>query len=126
MTIDRSPTSMRIARSSRVTILSALLLCAGLGACSHLPDAALVDPAKYDLYSCKQLDHAMKEAADRNRELKRLEARAMRDPSGELVSDLTYVPEFKSWRGNMALMEEVSQRKDCDPPVVVPPEFRTK
>jgi hypothetical protein len=115
MTRERDPDST-VRRAAAV--LPALLLAASLCGCSTVPDAALVDPAKYNLYRCGDLERAMQRLRTRMGELQALKAKAHRGPSGDLIGALAYDPEIKSVRGNMALIAEVSRRKDCEPPVV--------
>jgi hypothetical protein len=94
------------------------LLLGALCACAGVPDAALVDPAKYNYHSCLDLERAMKTDRDRDRQLQALARKTMRDQQGVVIGTLSYGPEFKYLRGDMALIEQVSKRKECSPPVV--------
>jgi hypothetical protein len=102
----------------RGRLVASALLAAALSGCSGVPDAALVDPAKYTVYDCANLAKAMTTVRDRMRELYALEAKAGRQQPGVMISALTYTPEVKTLRGETALIEQESRRKDCQPPVV--------
>src|SRR4051812_446579 len=61
-------------------MLALLLLAVELGGCAQVGDsfasAAFVDPARYDLYDCKQLEGERKTLATRSAELQGLIAKA--------------------------------------------------
>lgn len=102
---------------------AAIALAVALAGCSAIPDAALVDPAKYDFYNCAQLTIEMGKLAKRGHELQQLKAKAARGPGGATVSAVTYEPEYKMLHGNMELIAAQSKRKDCNPAIVIAPEF---
>jgi hypothetical protein len=116
MTSARAIATKTAARFGR--FVGPALLLGALCACAGVPDAALVDPAKYNYHSCIDLDHAMKIDRDRDRELQGLARKTMRTQQGVVIGTLSYGPEFKYLRGDMALIEQVSKRKECSPPVV--------
>jgi len=64
--------------------LALVALGAGLSGCAGMSDAispAFADPAKYDLYDCKQLEPERKSLANRSAELQGLMAKAETTPS---------------------------------------------
>ena len=73
------------AAAMRVAVIGALAW--GLGACASGPSSSMfVDPAMYELYSCKQLGVARRVTNDRVTELERLMAKAETGAAGSLVS----------------------------------------
>jgi hypothetical protein len=108
--------------ASRTTAAVALLvLCAGLGAglggCANVGDSfasgAFVDPAKYDLYDCKQLEGERKNLATRTAELQGLIAKAETGTGGSVVGELAYRNDYISARASSKLAEEMWQRNKC-------------
>ena len=95
-------TSFAIARAAMMAGLLAVLGgCAG-GATS----SAFVDPAKYDLYNCKQLGTARRTTDSRVVELEGLMAKAQTGAGGALVSGLAYQTEYLTARGQRDLIDE--------------------
>jgi hypothetical protein len=114
-------------RLSRVATASALLLLTTtLCGCAQMGDAmssAFVDPAKYDLYECKQLESERKGLANRASDLQRLMAKAETGVGGAVVSELAYRNDYISTRGQQKLAEEAWQRNKCQetPPAAPTP-----
>ena len=119
--------------SSRAAILLALLaLGGGLSGCAEMSDSmtsAFADPAKYDLYECKQLEPERKMLANRLAELQGLMAKAETGVAGPVVAELAYRNEYIAVRGQSKLAEEAWQKNRCkdarpevklEPPVVAP------
>ena len=95
-----------------------LLLFAGsLGGCADVGDtfvsAAFVDPARYDLYDCKQLEGERKGLALRTAELQGLIAKAGTGTGGAVVGELAYRNDYISVRGQARLAEEMWRRNKC-------------
>ena len=120
-----------------VTAMALLVLGAGLSGCADMSDSmtsAFVDPAKYDLYDCKQLESERKSLATRQAELQGLMAKADTGVAGPVVSELAYRNDYISVRGQSRLADEAWQRNKCHPstpaaaapvaPVVSPPNVR--
>jgi hypothetical protein len=118
---------------SRAAILLALLaLGVGLSGCAEMSDSmtsAFADPAKYDLYECKQLEPERKTLANRLAELQGLMAKAETGVAGPVVAELAYRNEYIAVRGQSKLAEEAWQKNRCkdakpepkiEPPVVAP------
>jgi hypothetical protein len=88
----------------------------GLGGCANMSDSmssAFADPAKYDLYECKQLEAERKTLATRSAELQGLMAKAETGAGGAVVSELAYRNEYIAVRGQSRLADEAWQRNKC-------------
>src|SRR6202521_4485874 len=95
----------------RAALAAALLVLGiGLGGCADMSDSmtsAFADPAKYDLYECKQLEAERKTLATRAAELQGLMAKAETGAAGVVVSELAYRNDYISVRGQARLADEV-------------------
>ncbi|SDN19673.1 twin-arginine translocation pathway signal [Afipia sp. GAS231] len=112
--------------------LALLVLGAGLSGCAEMSDSmtsAFADPAKYDLYECKQLEPERKNLATRMAELQGLMAKAETGVAGPVVAELAYRNEYIAVRGQSKLAEEAWRKNRCheakpevkvEPPVVAP------
>jgi hypothetical protein len=106
----------------RATAVAALLaLGAGVSGCAQIGDTispAFADPAKYDLYDCKQLDAERKALAGRIKDLQALMAKAETGVGGTVVAEAVYRNDYISARGQQKLVEENWQRNRChdEPP----------
>ena len=74
---------------------------------------AFADPAKYDLYECKQLETERKNLASRAAELQGLMAKAETGVAGPVVAELAYRNEYVAVRGQARFAEEAWQRNKC-------------
>jgi hypothetical protein len=102
--------------SRRAAALAVLALAAGLGGCADMSDnvsTAFADPAKYDLYECKQLEPERKSLAARAAELQGLMAKAQTGVAGPVVAELAYRNDYIAVRGQAKLAEEAWQRNKC-------------
>jgi hypothetical protein len=88
-----------------------------LAGCSNLEDlsSVMVAPGKYESYSCQQLANNIKEAAARERELKGLMQKAVKDTTGPLVSAVAYDSEYLTTYGELRQLRETAERKHCEP-----------
>ena len=112
--------------------LALLVLGAGLSGCAEMSDgmtSAFADPAKYDLYECKQLEPERKALATRLAELQGLMAKAETGVAGPVVAELAYRNEYIAVRGQSKIAEEAWRKNRCheakpevkvEPPVVAP------
>ena len=122
--IARNSHRQPLLRGAAAAVLFAL--GAGLGGCADMSDAmtsAFADPAKYDLYECKQLEAERKSLAKRAADLQALMAKAETGVAGPVVAELAYRNDYISVRGQSKLAEEAWQRnrcKDTPPAAVVP------
>ena len=100
-----------------VATLALLLLAAGLAGCAAVGDSfvsgAFVDPAKYELYDCKQLEAERKAQAVRTAELQGLIDKAQTGTAGSVVGELAYRNDYISARASAKLAEENWQRSKC-------------
>jgi hypothetical protein len=96
--------------------LALLALGAGLAGCADMSDSltvAFADPARFDLYDCKQLEAERKSLASRGAELQGLMAKADTGVAGPVVAELAYRNEYVSVRGQARFAEEAWQRNKC-------------
>ncbi len=115
--MDQRPDDMIriVPRGAVVTLAALVLIAVGLGGCAvgGATSSAFVDPAKYDLYDCKQLFTAHKTVSERVSELERLMAKAETGAAGTLISGLAYQTDFATARGQRDLIEENLRRSNC-------------
>ena len=101
----------------RAAVAAALLaLGAALSGCAEMGDGmtqAFADPAKYDLYDCKQLEPDRKALAIRAAELQGLMAKADTGVAGPVVSELAYRNDYIAVRGQMRFADEAWRRNKC-------------
>jgi hypothetical protein len=104
--------------------LALLALGIGLSGCAQMGEtmsSAFADPAKYDLYECKQLEGERKTQAARAAELQGLMAKAETGVAGPVVAELAYRNEYIAVRAQAKLAEEAWQRNKCrETPDAVP------
>jgi hypothetical protein len=108
----------------RAAVAMALLaLGLGLGGCADMNDSmavAFVDPAKYDMYDCKQLETERAHLATRSAELQGLMAKADTGVAGPVVSELAYRNDYVAVRGQTRLADEVWRRNRCTATAAAP------
>jgi hypothetical protein len=93
-----------------------LLLALSLPGCANMSDSmslAFADPAKYDLYDCKQLEPERKRLADRSAELQGLMAKAETGVGGAVVAEVAYRNEYLAVRGQAKLADQAWQKNRC-------------
>jgi hypothetical protein len=99
-----------------VRLALGLSLGAALGGCAGMSDSmtlAFADPAKYDLYECKQLEVERKSLAVRAAELQGLMSKAETGAAGSVVAEIAYRNEYVSVRGRTKLAEDAWSRNKC-------------
>jgi hypothetical protein len=102
--------------SRSLIVLALLALGAGLAGCASVGDTispAFADPAKYDLYDCKQLESERKALADRAADLQRLIAKAETGVGGSVVVEMAYRNDVIANSGQRKLAEEGWRRNKC-------------
>ena len=111
---------MSVSFLSRYRPVRALLplfaLCAALAGCAGVSDTispAFVDPARYDLWDCKQLAPERKNVVKRTEDLERLMAKAETGTGGVVVAELAYRNDYLAARGQQKLIEETWRRNRC-------------
>ena len=84
-----------------------------LGGCASEEAASrfLVQPDRYMLYNCEALATTAQANAVRQRELEGLMAKAGVDTGGQLVSSMTYRPEYLQLRGQMEQLRKTAAEK---------------
>ena len=111
----------------RAAALVALLaLGFPLGGCADMSEgmtSAFADPAKYDLYDCKQLEVERKNLANRSAELQGLIAKAQTGVAGPVVAELAYRNEYIAVRGQAKNADEAWRSNKCreTPPAAAKP-----
>ena len=124
-----SPSHCRLFQRCLAT-LALIALGAGLSGCAGMSDTiapAFADPAKYELYDCKQLEAERKTLATKTAEIQGLMTKAETGVAGPVVAELAYRNEYIALRGQSKLAEEGWQRNRCQEPkpearpVPVPP-----
>ncbi len=99
-----------------VAALALLGLGIALAGCADMSESmssAFADPAKYDLYDCKQLETERKALATRAAELQGLMAKAETGVAGPVVAEVAYRNDYIAVRGQTKLAEEAWQRNKC-------------
>lgn len=97
-------------------ILALLAAGAALSGCAGMSETiapAFADPAKYELYDCKQLEGERKQLAKRTDELQKLMVKAETGAGGAVVSELAYRNDYIAVRGQAQLAEEAWRRNRC-------------
>src|SRR6202140_205659 len=99
---------------------AAVMALLGLGfalcGCAEMGDgmtSAFADPAKYDLYECKQLEPERNNLAIRQAELQGLMAKAETGVAGPVVAELAYRNEYIAVRGQTKFADEAWARNKC-------------
>ena len=112
--IVRLPHRQSSPRSAAVIALFALGI--GLGGCAGMSDsmsAGFADPAKYELYECKQLEAERKSLATRTADVQGLMAKAETGVAGPVVAELAYRNDYIALRGQAKFAEEAWHRNKC-------------
>ena len=103
----------------RITLTLALLaLGFGASGCADMSEgmtAAFADPAKYELYNCKQLEDERKSLATRTAELQGLIAKAQTGTGGTVVAELAYRNDYIALRGQSHYADEAWRKNRCRP-----------
>src|SRR6516162_8028435 len=95
-----------------------VLLAAGfaLSGCSDMNESlttVFADPAKYELWECKQLEPERRRLANRTAELQGLMAKAETGAAGPVVAELAYRNEYVAVRGQAHYADEAWRRGNC-------------
>ena len=96
--------------------LALVALGASLSGCAGMSDTispAFADPAKYDLYDCKQLEPERKSLATRTAELQGLMTKAETGVAGSVVAEVAYRNDYIALRGQSKLADEAWQKNRC-------------
>ena len=102
--------------SRAAAVLGALAFGAVLSGCAGVGDtmsSAFADPAKYELYDCKQLEPERKRLANALAENQGLMAKAETGVGGSVVSELAYRNENIALHGQLHFAEEAWRKNHC-------------
>jgi hypothetical protein len=114
-------------RLRAAAVMALLVSGIGLAGCANMGDGfasgAFVDPAKYELYDCKQLETERKSLSVRAAELQGLMAKADTGAGGPVVAELAYRNDYITARAQYKLADEVWRRNKCQetPPAAAAP-----
>jgi hypothetical protein len=116
-----------LSSSLRACCAVAALVAAGfaLSGCAGMSETvapAFADPAKYELYDCKQLEGERKSIANRTGDLQRLMDKAQTGAGGAVVSELAYRNDYIAVRGQAQMADDAWRRNKCreTPPEAAP------
>lgn len=131
----KSPAAMSflpIDWKSGIRVISMAVLTvsgASLGGCAGVGDSALsgafVDPAKYELYDCKQLEAERKSLEARTAQLQGYIDKAQTGTAGTVVGEVAYRSDYISTRASLKLANEAWERGNCAATVAPPPASAT-
>jgi hypothetical protein len=102
--------------SHSLAALALIALGAGMSGCAQMGETispAFVDPAKYDLYDCMQLETERKAVASRTAELQGLMSKAETGVGGSVVAEVAYRNDYIAMRGQSKLLEEAWRKNRC-------------
>jgi hypothetical protein len=117
-----SPSSSFRASCAFAALVAAGVALSGCASVSETIGPAFADPAKYELYDCKQLEAERKGLAARTAELQKLMDKAETGTGGAVVSELAYRNDYVAVRGSAQLAEDAWRRNRCrdTPPGATP------
>ena len=104
-----------------VLIASSLAGCAAGSSIGGPRTSAFVDPSRYDLYNCDQLNEARVSTQKRVNELEALMAKARTGAAGGLVSVVAYEGDYAKERANLDLIDDTRRRDNCGALPAAPP-----
>ena len=107
----------RIRVAARALAGAAVLACVALlSGCADMSDgmtSAFADPAKYQLYDCKQLEAERKMLSNRMAELQGLMSKAQDGFAGPVVAEVAYRNEYIAVRGQAKNADEAWALNKC-------------
>lgn len=110
----RLPRRPKLLRAAAIIVL--LASAAGVSGCAQIGDSvpsAFADPARYDLYDCKQLETERASLATRATDQEKLMAKAQTGVGGTVVSEMVYRNELISIHAQQKLLEEAWRKNKC-------------
>jgi hypothetical protein len=102
--------------SRAAPVVALLALAAAASGCAQIGDAvpsAFSDPAKYELYDCKQLEAERKALTNRAAEQEGLMAKARTGVGGAVVAEMTYRNELISIHSQQKLADQAWRANKC-------------
>ncbi|MFT0877720.1 twin-arginine translocation pathway signal [Rhodopseudomonas sp. G2_2311] len=114
MTSQRS-SAFAAARAAAVATIATLSLsgCAGIG--DSALSQAFVDPARYELYDCKQLEAERKSLDAQLAKLDGLMRKAQTGAAGPVVSEIAYRNDYINVKAQSRLAEQTWRDNRCTP-----------
>ncbi|MGY2807308.1 MULTISPECIES: twin-arginine translocation pathway signal [unclassified Bradyrhizobium] len=110
----RFPRRLKLSRAAAVIALFAS--AAGVSGCAQIGDtvpSAFADPAKYELYDCKQLENERSNLKTRAADQEKLMAKAETGVGGTVVSEMVYRNELISIHSQQKLADEAWRKGKC-------------
>lgn len=110
------------AKLGRATLLALTLF--GSAACSTSSSVDVMlfaDPGKYEYHTCAQILQAGNTVAEREMKLRALIQNAEKSAGGSLVGTIAYRGEYRTVVEELAVIDNVSRRKNC----LTPPSWRS-
>lgn len=107
------PVRLPCLRARAAAVLALALALPGCADMSDTMSLAFADPAKYELYDCKQLEPERRRLAARSAELQGLMAKAETGAGGAIVAEVAYRNEYIATRGQSRLAEQAWQKNRC-------------
>lgn len=110
----RFPRRPTLSRAAAVVAL--LASAAGVSGCAQIGDSvpsAFADPARYDLYDCKQLETERKGLTARAADQEKLMAKAETGVGGTVVSEMVYRNELISIHSQQRLADQAWRSSKC-------------
>jgi hypothetical protein len=108
-----------------VSVTVAMAASVSLAGCAGVGDSALsgafVDPAKYELYDCKQLEAERKSLEARSAQLQGYIDKARTGTAGSVVGEVAYRNDYINTRASLKLANETWERGKCSETVAAPP-----
>jgi hypothetical protein len=110
--------SLACLRAPTRALAGAVLLAsaAAVSGCANMSDgmtSAFADPAKYELYNCKQLETERKTLANKLAELQGLMSKAQTGAGGAVVAELAYRNDYIALRGQAKNADEAWVANKC-------------
>ena len=107
------PARLPVSRARAAAVLALALALPGCADMSDSMSLAFADPAKYELYDCKQLEAERKRLAARSAELQGLMAKAETGAGGAIVAEVAYRNDYIATRGQSRLADQAWQKNRC-------------
>jgi hypothetical protein len=104
---------LRALPRAAATLAVPMLVLSGCANMSDNVSTAFADPAKYELWDCKQLEPERKRLAMRTAELQGLMAKAETGAAGSVVAELAYRNDYVAVRGQSHYADEAWRRGNC-------------
>ncbi|SHN83692.1 twin-arginine translocation pathway signal [Bradyrhizobium erythrophlei] len=96
-----------------VALFASAILLSGCASMGEGMTSAFADPAKYQLYDCKQLETERKALSARQAELQGLMSKAQDGFAGPVVAEVAYRNEYLAVRGQAKNAEEAWVLNKC-------------